>query len=78
MNTDKPVLSVVAVVQFNSGEALVLNRPVNFLYEQVGNDFIGTDGPITRGLYYSPASPAFRAFAGSELTLQMKDGSVKK
>ena len=76
--TTNQEIKVIAVVQFNSGEALVLNRPVNFIYEQVGKDFIGTDGPFTRGLYYSPASSAFRAFAGSELTLQMKDGSVKK
>lgn len=71
-------LKVVVVVQFNKGEALVLNRPVNFTYEQVGNNYIGTDGPFTRALYYSPASAAFRAFAGSELTLMMTDGSVRK
>jgi hypothetical protein len=72
------VLKVVAVVQFNKGEALVLNRPVNFTYQKVGNDYIGSDGPLTRALYYSRASAAFRAFAGSELTLQMIDGSVQK
>ncbi|WP_407301891.1 hypothetical protein ACHQJB_15150 [Raoultella planticola] len=71
-------LKVVAVVQFNKGEAMVLNRPVNFTYEQIGNDYIGTDGPLTRALYYSRASAAFRAFAGSELTLMMTDGSVRK
>ncbi len=71
-------LKVIAVVQFNKGEALVLNRPVNFTYEQVGNDFIGTDGPVTRSLFYSRASSAFQAFAGREITLNMKDGSQKK
>ncbi|WOJ09116.1 hypothetical protein [Citrobacter koseri] len=71
-------LKVVSVVQFNKGEALVLNRPANFIYEQIGNDYIGTDGPLTRALYYSRASAAFRAFAGSELTLMMTDGSVRK
>ncbi|HFP9442292.1 TPA: hypothetical protein ACHOZM_004994 [Raoultella ornithinolytica] len=71
-------LKVVAVVQFNKGEALVLNRPINFTYEQIGNDYIGTDGPLTRALYYSRASDAFRAFAGSELILVMTDGSVRK
>lgn len=73
-----PELAVIAVVQFNDGEALVFNRPMNLTYEQIGNDYIGSDGPITRALYYSPASGAFKAFAGSELTLQMKDGSVRK
>lgn len=71
-------LKVIAVVQFNKGEALVLNRKVSFIYEQVGNDFIGTDGPFVNGLYYSRASGSFKAFAGSELTLKMHDGTEKK
>lgn len=78
MNTMNNVLKVVAVVQFNKDEALVLNRPINFTYEQVGNDYIGTDGPFTRALCYSRASTAFRAFGGSALTLRMKDGTVQK
>lgn len=78
MNTMNNALKVVAVVQFNKDEALVLNRPINFTYEQVGNDYIGTDGPLTRALYYTRASAAFKAFAGSELTLRMKDGTVRK
>jgi hypothetical protein len=71
-------LKVVAVVQFNKGESLVLNRQINFTYAQIGNDYIGTDGPFTRALYYSRASNAFRAFAGRELTLRMKDGTDRK
>ena len=71
-------LKVVAVVQFNSDEALVFNRPVNFTYELIGKDYIGTDGPLMDALYYSHGSGSFRAFAGRELTLTMKDGSVSK
>ncbi|MBU4682548.1 hypothetical protein KC222_11035 [Cedecea davisae] len=71
-------LKVVAVVQFNSGEAMVLNRPLNFVYDEIGRDLIGSDGPFKRPLFYSPASPAFKAFAGSEMTLNMRDGSQRK
>lgn len=70
-------LKVVAVVQFNKGEALVLNRPLNFIYEEIGRDLIGSDGPFKRPLFYSPASEAFKAFAGSKMKLQMQDGSQR-
>ena len=70
-------LKVVAVVQMNSGEALVLNRPLNFLYEEIGRDLIGSDGPFKRPLLYSPAGGAFKAFAGSEMRLNMQDGSQR-
>ncbi|HHL3224695.1 TPA: hypothetical protein ACQ5AB_004117 [Citrobacter freundii] len=78
MKTKNEELKVVAVVQINSGEALVLNRPLNFIYEESGRDLIGIDGPFKRPLLYSPASAAFKAFAGSEMTLNMQDGSQRK
>lgn len=70
-------LKVVAVVQMNSSEALVLNRPLNFIYEEIGRDLIGSDGPFKRPLLYSPAGGAFKAFAGSEMKLNMQDGSQR-
>lgn len=71
-------LSVVAVVQFNDGEALVLNRPLQLTYERVGNDYIGSDGPFRDALVFSRGSGRFVAFAGRELTIPMKDGTTKK
>ncbi|MBL5913964.1 hypothetical protein JBO41_17515 [Enterobacter asburiae] len=71
-------LKVIAVVQVNNREALVLNRPLNFVYDEIGRDLIGSDGPFKRPLLYSPASAAFKAFAGSEMTLNMRDGSQRK
>lgn len=71
-------LKVIAVVQINNREALVLNRPLNFVYDEIGRDLIGSDGPFKRPLLYSPASEAFKAFAGSEMTLNMRDGSQRK
>lgn len=69
-------LSVVAVVTFNKGEALVLNRPLRMTYEKVGNDYIGSDGPFRDALIYSQGSGRFVAFAGRELSIPMKDGST--
>lgn len=68
---------VVAVVKFNDSEALVLNRPIEFVYEEVGRDFVGTDGPFRDFLGYGRYG-SMKAFAGRELTLTMKDGSVRK
>lgn len=68
---------VVAVVKFNDSEALVLNRPIEFVYEEVGRDFVGTDGPFRDFLGYG-RDGSMKAFAGRELTLTMKDGSIRK
>lgn len=76
--TNSDSLSVVAVVKFNDGEALVLNRPLKMTYERVGNDYIGSDGPFRDALIYSRGGGRFVAFAGRELTIPMKDGSTQK
>lgn len=69
--------SVVAVVEMNNGEALVLNRPIRMLYEQVGDDLIGRDGPFVDFLMYARGSGRFVAFAGRELELRMSDGTTR-
>lgn len=74
----KEDLKVIAVVKINNREALVLNRQLNFTYEEIGRDLIGSDGPFKRALFYSQASESYKAFAGSEMTLNMKDGSQRK
>lgn len=76
METTTP-FSVVAVVQFGNSEALVLNRPLNFVYERIGRDFLGSDGPFRDYLYYQKGSGSFIAFAGRELELSMADGTVE-
>lgn len=75
---DSEELKVIAVVQINNSEALVLNRPLKFVYDEIGKDLIGSDGPFKSPLLYSPASAAFKAFAGREMTLNMRDGSQRK
>lgn len=75
---DKYPFSIVALVDANGLTCVVLNRPLNLLYERVGKDYIGSDGPFRNLLYYERGCGSFVAFAGRELTLQMKDGSVEK
>lgn len=69
-------LSVVAVVQVNKEEALVLNRPIQFRYRKEGSDYIGRDGPFVDVLRYERGGGRFRAFGGREITLAMEDGST--
>lgn len=71
-------LSVVAVVLVNKKEAMVLNRPLALTYERDGKDFIGSDGPFSSLLYYERGGGRFVAFAGRELALPMKDGTIEK
>jgi hypothetical protein len=72
---DVAPISVVAVVQVNKSEALVLNRPLQFRYRKEGNDYIGRDGPFLDVLIYQRGGGRFKAFAGREITLAMEDGS---
>jgi len=67
-------IALLAVVAFNDGEALVLNRPLKLLYHRLGKDFVGVDGPFRSHLMWSGNRGAF---AGSELRLAMDDGSVE-
>ena len=66
---------VVSVVKFNDGEALVLNRPIRFIYSESGRDLIGSDGPFRDFLGYSRDG---NAFGGREFNLTMVDGSTRK
>lgn len=69
-------LKIVALVQINNSEALVLNRPLKMLYEFSGQDLIGSDGPFRRALRYETPRGRFKAFAGSEFDIPLKDGGT--
>lgn len=71
-------LKLVAVVSANDREWLVLNRPLNFIYERIGNDYMGADGPFRDYLFYQRGGGRFVAFGGRELSLTMSDGSIQK
>jgi len=72
---------VIAVVEFNQSEALVLNRPIEFTYDidpKDGKSFIGVDGPFRDFLGYERHYSEWKAFAGGELILKMADGTINK
>lgn len=76
-HTPGPLL-LIAVVSFNKdSEALVLNRPLQMVYEKVGQDYIGSDGPFRDRLAFSPGRGRFKAFAGREIRIRLADGSIE-
>ena len=76
-------IKILAVVQFNSGEAYVLNRRPEYIYQRDGNLLWAHDtGFYNVYKYDAPRRPinpnwsGWQAFAGRKFTLPMKDGSV--
>lgn len=55
---------------------LVLNRKPSIVYERRGDWLIGEDGGVFDFYYFQRPSPNWKAFAGREFDIQMKDGSV--
>lgn len=74
----KEDFKVVAVVKFNDDEALVLNRPIDFVYHEVGKSLVGEDGPFRDFLGYEKSYGSMKAFGGHEFTLKMVDGTTRK
>lgn len=67
---------VEAVVKFNKGEALVLNRDPKFLYEGDGQALIARDGPFVAVYRYERPCGRFKAFAGREFDIPLKNGKL--
>ena len=71
-------LKIVALVKFNENVAVVFNRSPNYIYEKKGDLLYAIDGPFVSCFQYEEPSIAFKAFAGREFELPMKDGTVTK
>ena len=54
----------------------VIDRMPNFLYERKDGWLIGEDSGFFNFYYYNSPWGGFKAFAGREFTIPMKDGSV--
>lgn len=69
---------VKAIVEFNSGIAYVLDRPVEFKYYREGNLIIGLDDTCTfvRTYIYDRPSAGFEAFGGSKFDITLENGEV--
>jgi hypothetical protein len=69
---------VMAVVKFNDGEALVLDKKPELKYQLSNGCITGTDGVFADCLYYEKPFGRFKAFAGREFEITLQDGSVVK
>ena len=57
---------------------LVLDKMPNFIYERKGNCLIASDDGFYDTLYYEKPFGRFKAFAGREFDIPLKDGTVEK
>lgn len=69
---------IQALVKFNSGVALVLDKSPEFKYYRQGNLIIGLDDTCTfvKCYYYERPSLGFYAFGGREFDIQLDDGDI--
>lgn len=69
---------ILAIVKFNQGEALILDKPVEIKYEKDGDLLYGTcqHGVFTNSYVYDRPSKGWEAFGGREFDIPMVDGSV--
>jgi len=67
---------ILAVVKFNDGEALVLERPINLKWNNHGTTLIGIDGPFRSCLFLDRITPGFLAFAGRKFDIHLENGEV--
>ena len=69
---------ILAVVKFNEGEALVLDRKPELTYRSDGWHITGTDGLFCACYFYETPYPNWRAFAGRQFEITLEDGTVVK
>lgn len=70
-------VKIIAVVKFNKGEALVLNRKIKYKYRKVDNLIIGKDGIFYDCYKYDRPSKGFYAFGGYKFDIELEDGSTE-
>ena len=68
---------IKAVVKFNNGEALVLNKIPIIKYERYGDMLVGLDEYciFANCYYYQAPDNLFKAFGGDKFKIPMTDGS---
>ena len=72
-------LHIVAVVKSGKEELLVLNRRLDFVYDELpGGHLLGRDGPFERYLAFKRGWGDFVAFGGSGFTVRMIDGTSRE
>jgi len=70
-------ISIVDIIQHRNERFtqtfFVLDRAPEFVYERIGNSLVAEDSGFFNFYYYNPPSQGFKAFAGREFTIKMKD-----
>jgi len=69
-------LRILAKVKFNEGIALVLDRAPILEYTKVGRSLYGTDGLFYQCYQFERPAPGWKAFAGREFDITLKNGKV--
>ena len=70
-------IKILAIVQFNKGEAYVLNHSPEYVYERDGNILWAHDTGFYSVYAYDRPSERWQAFAGRKFDLPLKDGGVE-
>ena len=78
INPDSGEIKVIALVKFNDGVALVLNRSPNILYERNCVFLFAKDGLFHNFYYYRRPDYYSQAFAGRVFDIPMLDGSFER
>lgn len=74
-----PPFKIEAVVKFNHGEGLVLNRNPNYVYRRVSPTLLlAEDGPFCSVYGFQAPQGRFKAFAGRKFDIPLEDGTVEK
>lgn len=79
-------LKIEAIVMVNNDEALVLNRPLNLLYEEAEVEvwgrkrrgLLGKDGPFRAMYYHKQPRGRFKAFGGRKFEIPLRDGGFEQ
>jgi hypothetical protein len=69
-------MKVIAIVKFNSGIALVLDKRPELVYRKQGGSILGSNGTFIQTLYLDKCGPRWMAFAGRKFDLTMEDGEI--
>lgn len=70
-------MKVIAVVKFNSGEALVLDESPKLSYVKESDVIVGTDGTFCSCYFYETPGARWQAFAGRKFDIELANGEIE-
>ena len=67
---------ILAVVEFNKGEAFVLKKDLDLKYTRYDDIIIGTDGVFCDCYCYERPGPNWKAFGGRKFDITLVNGEI--